>query len=401
MPRKKSQSNQSESKPLNGYIEGYYGRLMDWSSRESLITEVAAQGMGHYLYAPKEDPFHRRDWRIAYPRVWMKRFAEGVAWSRRKKVELIPALAPGLSYAYSSGDDYRKLLRKFRVYLDNGCRTLALLMDDIPETLPAESKGKYSSLGQAHGHLLERLLDDLRKERPDISVWFCPTVYTDQFAKGSIDQSKYLLDLAGTIPVEIPIFWTGKKVVPATLTGDDIRPLADMFRNDIVIWDNFYANDYCPHKLFVGPYPRRHRDLGAWVKGVMLNPTGLPETDRLLLRTFASTWKGLAPDKAWRKALEEMGVPEEFSRIASFFAYPSPVLKSTEMQPARIKAWRKALHVLIWEWKSPLHREWYPFLYALDCDLSLLPQSGAQRDFEWLSRKYSPVQTLFLDSVVK
>ncbi len=401
MPRNPLQSALSKSPNLDGYIEGYYGKLMDWPARESLIAEVGALGMGCYLYAPKEDAFHRRDWRLPYPRAWMNRFAEGVAWARRKKVELIPALAPGLSFAYSNSDDYRKLLRKFRVYLDHGCTTLALLMDDIPETLPAESRGNYASLGQAHAHLLEKLLGDLRKVKADVKLWFCPTVYTDQFAKTPLNQSRYLLDLAATIPQEILVFWTGKKVVPASMTADDIKPVAQMFRNNILIWDNYYANDYCPHKLFAAPYARRSKELKPWIRGMMLNPTGLPETDRLLLRAFASAWQGMAPDQAWRQALEGMGVPAEFLRIASFFTYPSPDLNSEELTSARVKTWRKALHTLIWEWKSPLHLEWYPFLYALDCDLSLLPQSGADRDFEWLSRKYPPLQAMLLRSSLK
>jgi hypothetical protein len=38
----------------SGYIEGYYGRLFDWSARHELVAVMASLGMNSYLYAPKD-----------------------------------------------------------------------------------------------------------------------------------------------------------------------------------------------------------------------------------------------------------------------------------------------------------------------------------------------------------
>jgi len=64
-----------------GYIEGYYGRLFGWPERRAMIGHLAAGRAGSgavasYLYAPKEDPLHRRDWRKPYPAAWRARFGE-------------------------------------------------------------------------------------------------------------------------------------------------------------------------------------------------------------------------------------------------------------------------------------------------------------------------------------
>ena len=40
---------------FTGYIEGYYGRLLDWRDRNRLLGGVAAAAMTSYFYAPKED----------------------------------------------------------------------------------------------------------------------------------------------------------------------------------------------------------------------------------------------------------------------------------------------------------------------------------------------------------
>ena len=42
---------------FTGYIEGYYGRLLDWRDRNRLLGGVAAAAMTSYFYAPKEDAF--------------------------------------------------------------------------------------------------------------------------------------------------------------------------------------------------------------------------------------------------------------------------------------------------------------------------------------------------------
>ena len=53
---------------LHGYIEGYYGRLLDWDDRTRLLHRLSSLGLNAYLYAPKEDECHRFEWR----RPWDK-----------------------------------------------------------------------------------------------------------------------------------------------------------------------------------------------------------------------------------------------------------------------------------------------------------------------------------------
>ena len=78
-----------------------------------------------------------------------------------------------------------------------------------------------------------------------------------------------------------------------------------------------------------------------------------------------------ATENAWRAALAKHHVPEAFHVIAPFFDLPPdpegenipPDLKAEEMLAA--------LDVLLWQWKSALQREWYPFLMGLRQDILL------------------------------
>jgi len=382
-----------------GYIEGYYGRLFGWGERESLVEHMARTRAGRaspaYLYAPKEDPLHRRDWRVPYPAAWRTRFGNLVRLGRRRGVDVIPGMAPGLSFDYRSEADYRALLRKLRAFQRLGCRTLALLMDDIPALLPPKSQGHFRSLGEAHGLLLRRLLSDLNLDA-ETKLWFCPTVYTDQFASGPIEKDPYLADLAQSMPGEITLMWTGARIIAPRLDRASLAWLSRRFGGNLVAWDNLYADDYCPTKIFLGPYLGRTREAWTLTRGILLNPTGLPATDRLLLDLLAAHARGEPAKKAWKACLIRHDVPGEFLAVAPFLDTPffHPVRK--DLSARRIAAMRKALKFLIWDWKGVLHQEWYPFLFMLDADLKAW-ESGCKEE-EWVRKRYSPLLARMLRS---
>jgi hypothetical protein len=386
----------AEGSPIWGYIEGYYGRLFGWPERAALVDRLAngargSGGAGAYLYAPKEDSLHRRDWRIRYPAPWRRRFRELAEHGSRRGVDLVPGMAPGLSFDYLSADDYRMLLSKFRDFQRLGCRTLALLMDDIPAALPKNCAKSFRSLGEAHGLLIRRLLADLKATRPDARLWFCPTVYTDQFAGGPIEKDPYLLDLAAGTPPEVTVMWTGPRIIAERLDADSLGALSRIFKGNVLLWDNLYANDYCPNKIFLGPYHGRTRDIWRLTRGVMLNPTGLPATDLFLLDLLDAFRQGKPAGKAWRESAARYDLPKAFHAVAPFLASPFFRPDAKAMSPAKAAAMRKALKTLIWDWKGALHQEWYPYLFMLDADLKASEKGRDKADEAWVRKRYPPL----------
>ncbi|MDB5102933.1 MAG: Hyaluronidase, partial [Fibrobacteres bacterium] len=375
---------------------GYYGRLFGWEERASLIDHIGAhrfhgEGGGAYLYAPKEDSLHRRDWRIRYPAAWRKRFRDLNAHAVRRGVELVPGMAPGLSFDYLDPDDYRLLLGKLRDFQKLGCRTLALLMDDIPPVLPPNCRKGFRTLGEAHGMLLQRLLADLKQSGRDCRIWFCPTVYTDQFASGPVEQDPYLSDLSATMPPEIAVMWTGPRIIAERLDAKGLSGLSRIFRGNVLIWDNLYANDYCPNKIFLGPFSGRTGDVWRLTRGVLLNPTGLPMTDRLLLDLLAAFRQGRTAVSAWKDAMVRYALPKEFLIVAPFLASPFFRVGTRDLAPRRVESLHKALKALIWDWKGELHQEWYPYLFMLDADLKASAAGKDKPDEAWVRKRYPPL----------
>ena len=82
------------------------------------------------------------------------------------------------------------------------------------------------------------------------------------------------------------IMWTGDEVVSQSIPKRALKDLKDLFSNPIIIWDNYYANDYCPSRFYIGPHSGR-KSLINEVKGIGINPTGLPFTDMICLSRSA------------------------------------------------------------------------------------------------------------------
>src|SRR5690606_15991474 len=183
-------------------------------------------------------------------------FADFVARSRKPGVTVVPGIAPGQSYRYHKAEDFNTLVRKLVSLTDLGCREAALLMHDIPVELPHADRNAFRSLGEAHGLILHKLWPMLRR-RGLRRLWFCPTVYSDFFAPEGVTRSAYFEDLALFLEPGIELMWTGRAIVSPDYRASDLAPLKKAVGMTPVIWDNFYANDYCPGKIFLGPFTGR------------------------------------------------------------------------------------------------------------------------------------------------
>ena len=337
-----------------GYIEGYYGQLLSWSARHELLAVMAELGMNSYFYAPKDDAAHRFDWRQSYDADWRRGFANFTAAAARNGIQIIAGIAPGLDFNFASLDqpragDFACLVDKARQLSADGASHVSLLMDDIAADFTGRA-GSFQSEGTAHAALANQLADAI--DRPLIMV---PRIYADSLISEDDPQSlPYLADLTAALAPQMPIVYCGNDIVAQQMGADISGYIA---KNRLIIWDNFYANDYCPRRLFVGPW---RRPSGG--PNVMLNPTGLVETDKLLLQLMP-----IGDDaESWRDFLARY-VPEEFFPVACYFDAPYGFAAKFATPPTQLAI--DAVDHLLWRWKSPLQREWYPALMGLKQDL--------------------------------
>ena len=352
---------------FTGYIEGYYGRIFDWRNRNRLLGGVAAAGMTSYFYAPKEDACHRQFWRQPYDKAWQAEFTQFAVTAAAKNIHLIAGIAPGLDFDFASLDaarnqknDFTILVAKARQFLANGASRIALLMDDIAADFEARS-GSFTNEGRAHAALANRLGLAI-----DAAIIIVPRIYADSLITPDDTQSlAYLEQFTSHLDPQHQVVYCGDGIVAPRPFGDAGGHLDPA---SIIIWDNFYANDYCPRRLFLGPW--RNTDMPH----IMLNPTGMIETDLLLLGLMAGgrdqAGRGSEAGKIyWRELMQKAAVPDVFFDIAAYFDAPYGFAAEFAMPSAKTAL--AALDILLWRWKSPLQREWYPYLMGLKQDILL------------------------------
>ncbi len=221
-------------------------------------------------------------------------------------ITVIAGCAPGLDLDITAETDITIITDK----LTELCGTTSnrhvipcLLMDDIPPAM-ADANGQHHQEGQWHARLVGQLADRLASAE-NTSVMVTPRVYADEL---DYDTPGYLDGFVSELHPDTTVFYCGTHIVAHDLdmTATAIYH-AGMATDNIVVWDNIYANDYCPRRLFLGLW---HGRSGARSEtgGVMLNPTGMIETDILLLEIMAA---GDNQDN-WQAAFREHNVPAAF-----------------------------------------------------------------------------------------
>ena len=348
-------------KKVKGYIEGYYGKLLSWKERNEILDVLAKNNMNFYFYCPKEDVNHRLKWRLKYNNKWLNDFEKFIKHAEKKNVQIIVGISPGLdfdfkSYAIGKKKDIKLLIQKFEIFLSYRIKHIAILFDDIPNDFSLRVKN------EAEGDIHAKIINEIQSAL-NTSVFSVPRIYSDELVS---ENKKYLNDFFKIINRNVQVFFTGKYIVSKNFNSSQKVLLQKIKENKIVNWDNFYANDYCPSKLFIGPWKNQNL-----IDKSMINGTGMIETDKLIIEIVNKT--ALNNDNLlWKNILLKNNVPSIFFTICRYFMSPSFTFENKIKQFKHSKETYEALDFLLWRWKTKISREWYPYLLNFKHDLQIL-----------------------------
>ncbi|HSP99561.1 MAG TPA: beta-N-acetylglucosaminidase domain-containing protein [Candidatus Dormibacteraeota bacterium] len=292
-----------ESFTHRGVIEGYYGPPYSHADRLWLLERMAAWGMNRYVYAPKDDPLHRAQWRTAYSGAMLREFGELIERGAALGVAVGFAVSPGLTIEYGSADDVRALQEKFRGFGSLGARFFCLALDDVPTGfLHAGDAARFPSLAAAHVALTHAVAEAVGD---DAMLWLVPTDYV---GTGATD---YLALLGAELAPAIEVGWTGRTVVSPTITAAEAAARAATLRRRLLVWDNVPVTDGPMRPmLHLGPYQGRDAALPRHVSGLLLNPMAQPRASAVAVRTAADYMadpSGYDVERSWRAAVAEVG----------------------------------------------------------------------------------------------
>ena len=270
--------------------------------------------MNTYLYAPKDDPYHRKRWRVAYPRRQLRELQRLIHHAQTNHIEFVYGFHPGEGLCFSDRQPIDILFRKARRFYQAGVRTFAVLFDDIPSRLTHERDRRNfkNSLAAAEATWMRNIVESQPSAWQPVEWWICPSYYSEdpllERVFGAFEPD-FLETLAEYLPAQVACFWTGPRVVSKEITVTHMRRIAKRVKHPLILWDNYPVNDLSmANELHIGPLQGRDLRLPEIVYGYLNNPLLQEELSFLPLATcfdYAAAPRAYASECSWNRAVKE------------------------------------------------------------------------------------------------
>lgn len=306
--------NAAKTFQRRGIVEGFFGPLWSMGHRRRLFSFGAARGMNTYLYAPKDDPYHRKLWRRPYPAAQWRELLRLIRAAQRTQIDFVYGFHPGEGLYFGDDRAVRILLHKAQRFYDAGVRTFAVLFDDIPSRLSdaRDRRAFKNSLARAEGTWMAQIMAAQPAHWRGIEWWICPSYYSEDallervFGKFELN---FLETLARYLPADVPCFWTGPSVVSKTIALSHVQRIGNKIERPLLLWDNYPVNDLSmSDELHLAPLTGRDPRLPECVYGYLNNPLLQEELSFLPLATcfdYARAPAKYRADAAWTKIVRQ------------------------------------------------------------------------------------------------
>lgn len=315
---------------IRGAVEGFYG--VPWS-QEQRIDQFEFYGenkLNLYIYAPKDDPYHRLKWREPYPSEELDRMKELINKAKENKVDFTFAISPGIDIRFDGQegeDDFKALINKAESLYEMGVRSFAIYWDDI------EDKS-----GDKQAEVLNRFNREFVKAKGDVKPLITvPTEYwSDAMIKDGVTAT-YTQAFADTLDKDIQVMWTGWEIVTEGVDKAEAERVSEVFGRKMALWWNYPVSDFYTKKLAIGPMYNLDKSLNDNVGMFAINPMEHAETSKIAIYTGADYSWNLADydyDKSWNNAIESL-----YGKNAEDFKYFAN--HSTRMDAGRFRTGRE------------------------------------------------------------
>ena len=298
---------------FRGFIEGFYGVPWSHEDRMNLMKDTSEYKMNTYIYAPKDDPYHRLNWKDLYPEKEAKQIAELAKAGAENNFNFCWTIHPGATLQFTD-EDFEALINKFEQLYDLGVRQFGVLFDDTDDWRN----------GQKQAEWINKIDTEFVKAKGDVAPMIVISARYNSAWGPNMD--RYFKPFMQTLHDDIQVMWTGHATMsnvskevfewPKVQTGVD---------KDVAVWWNYPVNDYCDSRILMAPLHNLNQDLDN-VSGFFSNPMNQAEASKVALYSIADyTWNTDVFDymKSWETSIEKFvpEVKEEFMRFASNTCY--------------------------------------------------------------------------------
>lgn len=313
-----------------GIVEGFFGPPWSTAHRAAIFEFGAKRGMNTYLYAPKDDPYHRERWREPYPDEEWKELLKLIRAAQKFQIDFVYGFHPGNGLCFFVEEPLGVLLAKAERFYDAGVRKFAILFDDIPPRLEhAEDQRIHGgSLAKAQGLWLRRVLERQPAAWENIEWWICPSCYTEDPSlarRFGAFEPHFLETLAENLPETVPCLWTGPSVISKKITLAHVRNVVKRLKRRLILWDNYPVNDLSMSmEMHLSPLAGRDPRLPEGVYGYLNNPLLQQELSFIPLATcfdYAANPSAYDPQESWNSVIEERFGPGALDHWKAIRAY--------------------------------------------------------------------------------
>lgn len=259
--------NDYADQEIRGIIEGYYGIPWGNENRKDLLEFGGKFKNNAFVFAPKDDPYHRERWRDLYPQEELEEFKLLAEVGNKNKNRFVWTISPYQNEPITPENidkSLEDLIKKFEQLYSVGIRQFGILGDDVG-VLPYETVVKSVNA-----------VSDWIKSKEDkvYDLIFVPQNYTlGDWGNRDQELRTYQEGLADNVL----IVFTGEQVL-APVTQDSI----DKFKNgldgitlrDPLFWLNWPVNDIdrnSSRRLYMGKGSMLEKGAEN-LKGVLTNP---------------------------------------------------------------------------------------------------------------------------------
>lgn len=295
--------------PPLGIIEGFYGRSWSWGEREAYATFLSQRGYHFYIYAPKSDPYLRKQWQADWHPEPFAALQRLVRTYHRAGLKVGLGLSPFELYRQFNAEARQVLKRKLQRVLQLQPDILCLLFDDM--------RGDIPELARLQIEICHFVADCLAQQARPLRLIMCPTYYSEDPVLEQVfgaQPAGYLSELGAGLDPAIDCFWTGPKVCSTAYPQAHLQRVAAQLQRKPFLWDNYPVNDGAKISRFLHlrSFEREGAVLREHVSGHAANPMNQPWLSRLPLWSLPLCYaQGAAyePEAALQQALQELCSP--------------------------------------------------------------------------------------------
>lgn len=302
---------------IRGIVEGFYGEPWSHENRLDSIEFLKKYRMNTYMYAPKDDEYHRNKWRELYDEESLKKLMELKYKCDDYNLDFWYCISPGNDFEYTNEEDFKFLYKKLDQVIKNGINKFALLLDDIDYKLKGANKKKFHRPGIAHSYISNKVGEYLKENVIELNFTMCPTEYATNF------NTEYIDDLNTYLNSDIKTIWTGYNCVAEVILDEEGSEARENFGHEFLIWENYPVNDFEKEKrrIYLGPLVNRGKKLGNYSCGMVSNPMVQWNLSKISLITISDyMWNSdlYNSEESYDRAIREVA-GEKFTEALRLF----------------------------------------------------------------------------------